>query len=78
MPSSVGENRPRTRALASINVAMRNPWLFWQANRFIYNVPVEPEGRDGAGYGAGGDPLSQNRLALPALTSFVASLRFSF
>ncbi|MQA90585.1 MAG: SusC/RagA family TonB-linked outer membrane protein [Gemmatimonas sp.] len=62
----------------SINIATRNPWIIWQANKFVYNVPVEPEGRDGAGYGAGGDPLAQNRLALPTLTSFVITTRVTF
>ena len=71
---------------ASVNLAARNPFFIWRQSGFggddekggeNFGVSYEPEGRDGGSFSLN-NTISNQRLALPTLTSFVLSMRMSF
>ena len=58
---------------ASLNVAARNVWTFWQAQKDIAGAPVtDPEVRNASGL------TTNSNSNIPPLTSFVVTLRASF
>ena len=76
---------------ATVNLAARNPFFIWRQAGFgadernggvekggeNFGVSYEPEGRDGGSFSLN-NTISNQRLALPALTSFVMSMRVTF